>query len=150
MIESRFVKHSLRYRIRFHDRSFRVSVSTDRTLVTSASFIPEVVDLNSNSDNCDSTYDGLSNDNIWTTPSLEDPLRLPEGNDTDGALISSLFSNNNDRAKDLGFTSSDSEFISLDRFEDHNRGALVTNDLFTFTCNRIDCFLHLKNSMNLT
>lgn len=127
MIKSTCVKHLLKYHTQFHER---FKQSTNCALVMSALLVPEVVNLNSNADNCDSTYDSLSNDNIWTTPSLEDPLRLPEGNDTDGALISSLFSNNNDRAKDLGFTSSDSEFISLDRFEDHNRGALVTNISF--------------------
>lgn len=58
---------------------------------------------------------------MWTTPSLEDPLKLPESDDN----ILSLF-NNNDRAKDLGFHSSESEYISLDRLEDRNRGAMVS------------------------
>lgn len=62
---------------------------------------------------------------MWTTPSLEDPLKLPDGDDN----ILSLF-NNNDRAKDLGFHSSDSEYISLDRLEDRNRGAMVSNEKY--------------------
>lgn len=45
---------------------------------------------------------------------MEDPLRLPDTIETDGNIISNLFTNNTDRAKDLGLTSSDSEFISLD------------------------------------
>lgn len=53
---------------------------------------------------------------------MEDPLKLP---DTDDNNILSLF-NNNERAKDLGFHTSDSEFISLDRLEDRNRGAMVS------------------------
>lgn len=59
---------------------------------------------------------------MWTTPSLEDPLKLPENDDN----ILSLF-NNNDRAKDLGFHSSESEYISLDKLEDRNRGAMVSS-----------------------
>ncbi|CAH1116640.1 unnamed protein product [Phaedon cochleariae] len=59
------------------------------------------------------------NSNLWPTPSLEDPLKLPDGDDN----ILSLF-NNNDRAKDLGFHSSDNEFISLDRLEERNRGTM--------------------------
>lgn len=60
---------------------------------------------------------------MWTTPSLEDPLKLP---DNDDGNIMSLF-NNNERAKDLGFHTSDSEFISLDRLEERNRGAMVSS-----------------------
>lgn len=67
-----------------------------------------------------------SNNSIWTTPSLEDPLKLPENDDN----ILSLF-NNNDRAKDLGFHSSDSEYISLDRLEDRNRSAVVRTTIFS-------------------
>ncbi|XP_076269033.1 uncharacterized protein LOC143201699 isoform X1 [Rhynchophorus ferrugineus] len=56
---------------------------------------------------------------IWTTPSLEDPLKLPD----DGNFMS-LF-NNNDKAKDLGFsTSNENEFISLDTYNERNRGAM--------------------------
>lgn len=59
--------------------------------------------------------------NLWSSSSnMEDPLKLP---DTDDNNILSLF-NNNERAKDLGFHTSDSEFISLDRLEDRNRGAM--------------------------
>ncbi|XP_050311580.1 uncharacterized protein LOC126747130 isoform X7 [Anthonomus grandis grandis] len=49
---------------------------------------------------------------IWTTPSLDDPLKLPD-----------FLSGNN---KDMGYSSasSDSEFISLDSFNDRNRGAM--------------------------
>jgi hypothetical protein len=53
----------------------------------------------------------------WNT-SMEDPLKLP-GNDD----ILSIF-NNNERAKDFGFTTSDSEFIPLDRLDERNRNAL--------------------------
>lgn len=63
----------------------------------------------------------------WTTP-LEDPLRLTDPlalDKDDGKLISSLFNNHNDRAKDLGFTTSDSEFISMDRLEERNRNAMA-------------------------
>lgn len=66
---------------------------------------------------------------MWTTPSLEDPLKLPDSDDN----ILSLF-NNNDRAKDLGFHSSESEYISLDKLEDRNRGAMVSNILSFVTC----------------
>ncbi|KRT84692.1 zinc finger protein [Oryctes borbonicus] len=85
---------------------------------------PEMIDLNSGSENGDSAYGSTDENSIWTTPSLEDPLRLPEGGESDGSIISNLFSNNNDRAKDLGFTTSESEFISLDRFDDRSRTAL--------------------------
>ncbi|XP_060519921.1 bromodomain-containing protein 4-like isoform X2 [Cylas formicarius] len=63
---------------------------------------------------------GNSNTPMWTTPSLEDPLKLP---DSDDHNLLSLFSNN-DRAKDLGFSTSENEFISLDRFDERNRGAM--------------------------
>ncbi|XP_022907917.2 uncharacterized protein [Onthophagus taurus] len=64
----------------------------------------------------------------WNSPSIEDPLSISETNHaSDGSLISSLISNNYDRAKDLGFTTSDSEFISIDRFEDRNRALQVFN-----------------------
>ncbi|XP_044264828.1 pollen-specific leucine-rich repeat extensin-like protein 1 isoform X3 [Tribolium madens] len=56
-------------------------------------------------------------DNGWNN-SMEDPLKLPGTDD-----ILSIF-NNNERAKDFGFTTSDSEFIPLDRLDDRNRGAL--------------------------
>lgn len=62
----------------------------------------------------------------WTTP-LDDPLRLTDPlaiDKDDGKLISSLFSNHNDRAKDLGFTTSENEFISMDRLDERNRNAL--------------------------
>lgn len=62
----------------------------------------------------------------WTTP-LEDPLKINDPlsfDRDDGKLISSLFNNHNDRAKDLGFTTSDNEFISMDRMDDRNRNAL--------------------------
>ncbi|KAK9737118.1 FKBP-type peptidyl-prolyl cis-trans isomerase [Popillia japonica] len=85
---------------------------------------PEMIDLNSGSENSDSAYGSTDENSIWATPSLEDPLRLPDGGESDGSLISNLFNNNNDRAKDLGFTTSESEFISLDRFDDRNRNAL--------------------------
>lgn len=84
-----------------------------------------MIDLNSGSENGDSAYGSTDESSIWTTPSLEDPLRIPENGESDGSLISNLFNNNNDRAKDLGFTTSESEFISLDRFDDRNRTALV-------------------------
>lgn len=69
---------------------------------------------------------------IWPTPSLEDPLRLPDTTDKDdNSILSNLF-NNSDKAKDLGFTTSDSEYISLDRLDDRNRNALVSfTDLFS-------------------
>ncbi|RZC37745.1 uncharacterized protein BDFB_003575 [Asbolus verrucosus] len=56
-------------------------------------------------------------DNLWNN-SMEDPLKLP-GNDD----ILSIF-NNNERAKDFGFTTSDSEFIPLDRLDERNRNTL--------------------------
>nr|CAI5825545.1 unnamed protein product [Callosobruchus analis] len=73
----------------------------------------------------DDNPDGDANrgqNSLWTTPSLEDPLKLPDGDDNN---LLSLFNNNESRAKDLGFHSSDSEFISLDRLEDRNRGVMT-------------------------
>ncbi|CAG9764735.1 unnamed protein product [Ceutorhynchus assimilis] len=53
---------------------------------------------------------------VWTTPSLDDPLKLP---DSDSLL--SMFNERNN--KDLGYSSnSDNEFISLDTFNERNRG----------------------------
>ncbi|KAL3287764.1 hypothetical protein HHI36_002227 [Cryptolaemus montrouzieri] len=57
---------------------------------------------------------------LWSTPSLEDPLKLPESDDN----LLSLF-NNNDRAKDFGFTSSESEYISLDRLDNRNNSGAM-------------------------
>ncbi|XP_057653610.1 uncharacterized protein LOC130892283 isoform X6 [Diorhabda carinulata] len=81
--------------------------------------ITEITDDNPKGE---STYTQNSeSSNIWSSNSnLEDPLKLPENDDNN---ILSLF-NNNERAKDLGFHSSDSEYISLDRLEDRNRGAM--------------------------
>ncbi|XP_072387679.1 uncharacterized protein [Diabrotica undecimpunctata] len=81
--------------------------------------ITEITDDNPNGD---PNYNQSSDQsNLWSTNSnLEDPLKLPDHDDNN---IMSLF-NNNERAKDLGFHSSDSEFISLDRLEDRNRGAM--------------------------
>ncbi|VEN35321.1 unnamed protein product [Callosobruchus maculatus] len=73
----------------------------------------------------DDNPDGDANrgqNSLWSTPSLEDPLKLPDGDDNN---LLSLFNNNESRAKDLGFHSSDSEFISLDRLEDRNRGVMT-------------------------
>lgn len=58
--------------------------------------------------------------NLWDSP-LEDPLKLPGTED-----ILSIF-NNDGRAKDFGFTTSESEFMPLDRLDpDRNRSnALV-------------------------
>lgn len=61
---------------------------------------------------------------MWSN-SIEDPLKLPESDDN----ILSLF-NNNDRAKDFGFTTSESEYISLDRLDNRNNsGALVSTPI---------------------
>ncbi|KAJ8925827.1 hypothetical protein NQ315_009678 [Exocentrus adspersus] len=78
--------------------------------------ITEITDDNPDGD---PNYNHNNSNAMWTTPSLEDPLKLPDGDDN----IMSLF-NNNERAKDLGFHSSDSEFISLDRLEERNRGTM--------------------------
>ncbi|XP_018561778.1 bromodomain-containing protein 4-like isoform X2 [Anoplophora glabripennis] len=78
--------------------------------------ITEITDDNPDGD---PSYNQNSS-NMWTTPSLEDPLKLPDNDDNN---IMSLF-NNNERAKDLGFHTSDTEFISLDRLEERNRGAM--------------------------
>lgn len=72
-----------------------------------------------------SGYESGSND-LWATPSLEDPLQIPDNSEKDDGNLLSLFSENNERVKDLGFTSSDSEFISLERLDDRNRNALVS------------------------
>ncbi|XP_018327852.1 proteoglycan 4 isoform X2 [Agrilus planipennis] len=62
---------------------------------------------------------------VWPTPSLEDPLRLPENSEKDdGNILTTFLNSNNDKAKDFGLSSSDSEFISLDRLDDRNRNAL--------------------------
>ncbi|XP_030756602.1 pollen-specific leucine-rich repeat extensin-like protein 1 isoform X3 [Sitophilus oryzae] len=80
--------------------------------------ITEITDDNPNGDPSLGLYPNHSTP-IWTTPSLEDPLKLPEDNN-----LMSLF-NNNDKAKDLGFsTSSDNEFISLDTYNERNRGTM--------------------------
>ncbi|XP_066249018.1 bromodomain-containing protein 4-like isoform X1 [Euwallacea similis] len=61
---------------------------------------------------------GNSGPPVWNTPSIDDPLKLP---DSDSLL--SIF--NNDQNKDLGYSSSsDNEFISLDSFSERNRGAM--------------------------
>nr|XP_023013926.1 activating signal cointegrator 1 complex subunit 2 homolog [Leptinotarsa decemlineata] len=72
--------------------------------------------------------------NLWSTPSLEDPLKLPDNDDNS---ILSLF-NNNERAKDLGFHSSDNEFISLDRLEERNRGAMQLYNSSSQASNPLD------------
>lgn len=91
---------------------------------------PEIVELGAKNDGMQgpSNYGNSHCDdgNIWTSSSLEDPLRIPESSEKDDGNILSLFSDNNDRVKDLGFTSSDSEFISLDRLDDRNKNALVS------------------------
>lgn len=62
--------------------------------------------------------------NHWDN-TLEDPLKLSGTDD-----ILSIF-NNNERAKDFGFTTSDSEFMPLDRLDpDRNRNAMVSLLLF--------------------
>ncbi|XP_028140071.2 cell surface glycoprotein 1-like isoform X1 [Diabrotica virgifera virgifera] len=80
--------------------------------------ITEITDDNPNGD--PSYNQSSDSSNLWSNSNLEDPLKLPDNDDNN---IMSLF-NNNERAKDLGFHSSDSEFISLDRLEDRNRGAM--------------------------
>lgn len=96
---------------------------------------PEMIELCSKDDAAQNNGGFGSNqcdeNNSWTTPSLEDPLRIPDSNEKDdGSSLLSLFGDNNERAKDLGFTSSDSEFISLDRLDDRNRGAMVSSSLY--------------------
>lgn len=95
-------------------------------------FILEIIELGSNNDTQSSSgYSSSQCDDatsMWSTASLEDPLRLPDSGEKEDGNLMSLFSNNNERAKDLGFSTSDSEFISLDRLDDHNRGALVSQN----------------------
>lgn len=90
----------------------------------------EIVEVGPNGQSpCSSGYgsnQGGETNSMWTTPSLEDPLRLPDLSDKDDGNLLSLFSTDNERAKDLGFTTSESEFISLDRLDDRNRNALVS------------------------
>lgn len=90
---------------------------------------PEMVELCSKNDGLQSSSSYGSNQcdegNMWTTPSLEDPLRIPDNSGKDDGGLLSLFGDNNERVKDLGFTSSDSEFIPLDRLDDRNRKAMV-------------------------
>ncbi|XP_017773618.1 PREDICTED: altered inheritance of mitochondria protein 3-like isoform X2 [Nicrophorus vespilloides] len=74
--------------------------------------ITEITDDNPNGDYNQTEYN--SECTHWATPSLEDPLRLPETGENDSSILSNLFTNNNDRAKDLGFTTSDPEFVSLE------------------------------------
>ncbi|XP_045461294.1 AT-rich interactive domain-containing protein 1A-like isoform X2 [Harmonia axyridis] len=85
--------------------------------IESTCTITEITDDNPNGN---PHQDSSNGGHLWSTPSLEDPLKLPESDDN----ILSLF-NNNDRAKDYGFTTSDSEYISLDRLDNRNNsGAL--------------------------
>ncbi|CAH0551198.1 unnamed protein product [Brassicogethes aeneus] len=86
--------------------------------------ITEITDDNPNGDpNIDFfAFSGQNNENnMWNAPSLEDPLKITDLNDDNN--IMALF-NNNDKAKDYGFCTSDSEYISLDRLGDNNRGAM--------------------------
>ncbi|XP_063907981.1 protein piccolo-like isoform X1 [Zophobas morio] len=76
--------------------------------------ITEITDDNPDGD---ADMGGEGKKEAWNT-SMEDPLKLP-GNDD----ILAIF-NNNERAKDFGFTTSDSEFIPLDRLGDRNSNAL--------------------------
>lgn len=89
---------------------------------------PEMIELCTKDDvtQGSSDYGGNQCDesNMWSG-SLEDPLQIPESGKDDGSILS-LFGDNNERVKDLGFTSSESEFISLDRLDDRNRNALVS------------------------
>lgn len=62
----------------------------------------------------------------WNTPSGEDPLKLPDGSQDDGNILSN-FLNNNDQAKAFGISSTENEFISLDSLNDRNRTALVSH-----------------------
>lgn len=91
---------------------------------------PEIIELGSRDDatQASSSFGTSQCDegNMWTTSSLEDPLRIPESSEKDDGNLLSLFSDNNERVKDLGFTSSESEFISLDRLDDRNRTAMVS------------------------
>lgn len=86
-----------------------------------------------------------SSDSSSLWPNIEDPLRLPETNDKDdGKLLSNLFNSHNDRAKDLGFTTSDSEFISLDRLDERNKSLQVySSSNSTVTQNSLDCLAGL-------
>ncbi|CAH1959445.1 unnamed protein product [Acanthoscelides obtectus] len=97
----------------------KIRIKTTGLLKESASeslTITEITDDNPDGD------PNRGQNSMWSSPSLEDPLKLPEGDDNN---LISLFNNNDSRAKDLGFHSSDSEFISLDRLEDRNRGAMT-------------------------
>ncbi|KAL3287765.1 hypothetical protein HHI36_002227 [Cryptolaemus montrouzieri] len=85
--------------------------------IESSCTITEITDDNPNGDNLNDTSNG---GHLWSTPSLEDPLKLPESDDN----LLSLF-NNNDRAKDFGFTSSESEYISLDRLDNRNNSGAM-------------------------
>lgn len=76
--------------------------------------ITEITDDDEHAQNRDNSNNDQKGNDIWST-SLEDPLKLPGTDD-----ILSLF-NNNERAKDFGFTTSESEFMPLDRLEDRNR-----------------------------
>lgn len=64
---------------------------------------------------------------IWATPSLEDPLEITETSKKSDKDLLSLLATNNERAKDLGLTTSDSEFMPLDRLDDRNKNALVNH-----------------------
>lgn len=86
--------------------------------------ITEITDENHDGENGLVEEIKRGDNNGWN--STEDPLKLPGTDD-----ILSLF-NNNERAKDFGFTTSDSEFIPLDRLDDRNRGALVRIFLFSY------------------
>ncbi|CAG9860693.1 unnamed protein product [Phyllotreta striolata] len=80
--------------------------------------ITEITDDNPEEDS--SHRQTQDDSNLWSSSNMDDPMKMQN---TDDSNILSLF-NNNERAKDLGFHSSDSEFISLDRLEDRNRGAM--------------------------
>lgn len=90
---------------------------------------PEIIEIGSKEDAAQGSSGFCSNQcdegNMWTS-SLEDPLRIPESSEKDDGNLLALFGDNNERVKDLGFTSSESEFISLDRLDDRNRNAMVS------------------------
>lgn len=109
-----------------------------------------MVDVGPNGDSqCSSGYgsnQGTEGNSMWTTPSLEDPLQLPDINEKEHGNLLSLFSNDNERAKDLGFTTSENEFISLDGLDDRNRNAMVNIfHINNYFCKVIEIILFSAN-----
>ncbi|KAG5879531.1 hypothetical protein JTB14_029896 [Gonioctena quinquepunctata] len=109
----------------------KIRIKTTGLLKESSLTITEITDDNPDGD---PSFNQNETSNLWSSSSLEDPLKLPDNDDNN---ILSLF-NNNERAKDLGFHSSDNEFISLDRLEERNRGAMQLYNPTSQSSNSLD------------